>query len=169
MHGNSTATEKAEQRGGRAAAVGNQQSGATGGGGPPRVRTVPLGEASKGVAGTDGFVEVKSAAKAREATGGSAADAGAGSSAASGSADAPQRQPSGVDGGDAHMQVDAREADEGGDEEWPEEDQEATEQELRGYWEAAKELLAYAKRQGYPPEHPVRRNAEQQVAEALAQ
>ncbi len=39
---------------------------------------------------------------------------------------------------------------------------------LRSYWEAAKELLAYAKKQGYAEGHPVRDNAQRQVDAAYA-
>ncbi len=42
------------------------------------------------------------------------------------------------------------------------------EEDLRGYWEAAKDLLAFAKKQGYAEDHPVRRNAQQQVDAAFA-
>ncbi len=54
-------------------------------------------------------------------------------------------------------------------EEQQDEEQAASEEELRGYWDAAKELLAFAKRQGHPEDHPVRRNAQRQVDEAFAE
>ncbi len=65
------------------------------------------------------------------------------------------------------MQVDD-EAEPGGDQDDGAE-QNPSEDELRGYWEAAKELLAFAKRQGHPEDHLVRRNAQRQVDEAFAE
>ncbi len=54
-------------------------------------------------------------------------------------------------------------------EEWQSDVHAASEEELRGYWEDAKELLAFAKRQGHPEDHPVRRSAQRQVDEAFAE
>ncbi len=56
-----------------------------------------------------------------------------------------------------------------GDGDQGEEGQAPTEEDLRGYWEAAKEVLAHTKRQGYDTEHPVRKNAQRQVAETYAE
>ncbi len=159
----------ADRRVGSAPSAGSQPPGATGGEGMPRVKTVALGEASKGAAGADGFVEVKPAVRQRGApiVGGSA-DGADGGGAASGSGDIPRRQPVGEDEGDAQAQQSAQGGEaSGGEEERLEADQGPTEEELRGYWEAAKDLLSFAKKQGYPPEHLVRKNAERQVEEAL--
>ncbi len=130
---------------------------------------VALGEASRGAAGADGFVEVKPAVRQRGApTTGSGAAGNDGGGAAGGSGDAPRPQPVEEDEGDAQAQRGPQEPGTGGgDEEGAEADHGPTEEELRGYWEAAKDLLSFAKKQGYPPEHPVRKNAERQVEEAL--
>ncbi len=140
-----------------------------GGEGPPRARTVALGEASRGAAGADGYVEVRPAARQRDApAAGGGAEGNDVGGAASGGGDAPGPQP--VRGADGKAETQhgqrAPEAD-GGEEEGAEEDHGPTEEELRGYWEAAKDLLSFAKKQGYPPGHPVRKNAERQVDEAL--
>ncbi len=161
LHANSPGEpgKSATPAGARGGAEGGQHQGGLAGGGAPRARTVSWAEARKGAADADGFVRVQPPTKFRDVQDG----------AACGSGDVPQDAAEGVTDGDQGM----------GREEWGDwaddgtsqvaEGDEPTEEDLRGFWEAAKEVLAYAKRQGYPPEHPVRRNAQQQVEESLAQ
>ncbi len=172
LQANSAKTETGvEVRGGHTTAEGTQTAGAQGGGGPPRARTIPIGEASKGMPGADGFVAVRAATRPRMHADGAADDSG-GSGAASSSGGTPLHPQSGGGSGGANGppqsdQEQAQETDEGGGCE-QDGDEGPSEEDLRAYWEAAKEALAFTKRQGHPPEHPIRRNAEQQVAETLA-
>ncbi len=165
MHANSTKTGGGpEARGGRAASAGCQSADAQRGADPPRTKTVAIGEASRGAVDSDGFVEVRATARLREAAGGAAAAAGEDGTASGGT---DGRRPAQGSGDDGQGQDHAADHDREGEEE-PAQDQGPSEDDLRGYWEAAKELLAYTKKQGYAPEHPVRRNAELQVANTLA-
>ncbi len=124
----------------------------------PRTRTVSMAEARRGAAEGDGFTRVQAPTRPRDAQG----------DAACGSGDHPHTATGAADD-DQHMEQ-AHWAD------WEEDEGtqgadagEPTEEELKGFWEAAKEVLAYAKRQGYPPEHPVRKNAQRHVDETLAE
>ncbi len=161
MHANSqnAAGKDATPTGTRGGGAGDQQQGGAAGGGAPRTRTVSIAEARKGAADADGFIRAQQPTKPKETLG----------SDACGSGDTPCGDAMDTDEGDqggghdcwADWTEDADEQDgEGG---------EPTEEDLKGYLEAAREVLAYAKRQGYPPEHPVRKNAQRQVEEALAE
>ncbi len=195
MHANSGVTNPvgagAAAQGGRAPA--GQQGMGRSGAGPPRIRSVAMAEASKGPADADGFVTVGAASGLRtmqpcgaaaQGQAGTASGGGEGpraQAAARASAAGPVAteagggtdawgQPMGAgDGGDDHaMRIDDEvEADGGGQADGAE--QLPSEDVLRGYWEAAKELLAFAKRQGHPEDHPVRRSAQRQVDEAYAE
>ncbi len=161
LHANSqcAAGKDATPTGVRGGAEGNQQQGGLAGGGIPRARTVSMAEARKGAADAEGFVHAQPPIKPRETLG----------SAACGSGDTPCNAAMDTDEGDQDMGQEywadwTEDADEQG-----EEGEEPTEEDLKGFWEAAKEVLAYAKRQGYPPEHPVRKNAQRQVEETLAE
>ncbi len=170
MQANSAATSPgARPREGRAAAVGDQQHGDQGGVGPPLRRTIPLAEAGKGTADDDGFIEVRSAGRTREGQGEHTGDRGQGA-AAGGGANSPQRPATQEvgGGGPEGPQTQGGSDDNDGDQQH-ENVQAPTEEDLRGFWEAAKEVLAYARKQGYSEEHPVRRNAQRQVDEALAE
>ncbi len=171
VHANSrSAGAGADRCGGGASSAGGQLSGAAGGEGAPRARTVALGEASRAAAGADGYVEVRSAARQRDApAAGGGADGNGGGTATGGGGDAAKSQPVGGPEGDAEAQRGQVAPGAGGDgEEGAEADHGPTEEELKGYWEAAKDLLSFAKKQGYPPEHPIRQNAERQVDETLS-
>ncbi len=179
----------AAAQGGRAAT--GQQGGGRGGAGPPRIRSVAMADACKGPTDGDGFTTVAAANGQRAANvGGTVPQCQVGT--ASGSGNAPQGQgvprtpaavpasaegggssgtwttsdgPGGGDGDQTMLLDDGTEHGddpEGGTEHYP------SEGELRGYWEAAKEMLAFTKRQGHPEDHPVRRNAQCQVDEAFA-
>ncbi len=161
LHANSQGEtgKGAASAGARGGAEGDQPQGGLAGGGAPRARTVSWAEARKGTADADGFVRVQPPAKSREAHDG----------AACGSADVPQGAAGSAADGDQDMgQGDWADWADDGTSQVAEGD-EPTEEDLKGFWEAAKEVLAYAKRQGYPPEHPVRKNAQRHVEETLAQ
>ncbi len=131
----------------------------TAGGGVPRPRTVPMAEARRGAVEEDGYTRVQAHSR-------------------------PGNSQGNVASGNGGHQSDVTPGDADGDqsmdperwEDWDEDDGDQgheayapSEEELRGYWEAAKEVLAYARRQGYPPEHPVRQNAQRHVDETLAE
>ncbi len=160
-----------EARGGHTAVDGAQLAGAQGGGGPPRAKTVSIGEASRGTPGADGFVAVRAATRPNVHADAATEDNGGGGTASSGDG-GPHHPQGGCGGGgaDAPLRSDQAHAQgtEGDDADGQDDDQGPSEEDLRAYWEAAKDMLAFSKRQGHPPEHPVRRSAEQQVAETLA-
>ncbi len=173
LHSNSVRVDKgAEVRGGHTAAEGVQLAGAQGDGGPPRAKTVSIGEASKGMPGEDGFVAVRAATRPRVHETGATENGGGGGATSSGEGDPHHPQGEGGEGANAPPrggQPQTQGTGEGdADADGQDDDQGPSEEDLRAYWEAAKEMLAFAKRQGHPPEHPVRRGAEQQVAETLA-
>ncbi len=145
--------------GGRTGAEGNQQQEGTASGGAPRARTVSMAEARRGAIEEDGFVRVQALSRPRDAQGEAACDSGGHQCATT---------PGDTDGDQCMDQAQWADWDEGDDAQGFETCA-PTEDELRGFWEAAKEVLAYAKRQGYPPEHPVRKNAQRHVDETLAE
>ncbi len=155
----STVGKDATPTGTREGGAGDQQRGGDTGGGAPWPRTVSNAEARRGAADAEGFIRIQQPPKSKGALGG----------AACGGEDAPSSDAMDADEGDQAGVHDCW-AD------WAEDDdgqdgggEEPTEEDLKGYLEAAREVLAYAKRQGYPPDHPVRRNAQRQVEEALAE
>ncbi len=118
-----------------------------------------MAEARKGTTEEDGFVRVQAPSRPTDAQGVTACGGG----------DLPSTTAMGNTDDDHCMdQTPWAEWEEDADAQG-EEAYEPTEEELKGFWEAAKEVLAYAKRQGYPPEHPVRQNAQNHVDETLAQ
>ncbi len=161
MHANSSATAGGgtAPAGGRAGAAGVQLRDVAAGGGAPRPRTVHMAEARKGAVGEDGFTRVQGPSKADNSLDVPAGDHdGHQDDTAPGDADGDQAM-----GQERWEDWCESDGDQGFEECAP------TEEELRGYWEAAKEVLAYARRQGYPPDHPVRQNAQRHVDETLAQ
>ncbi len=74
---------------------------------------------------------------------------------------------------DDQMDIDNQATREAGDHGGAERDEddgtEPTADDLRGTWEAAKDLLAHIKKQGHPEGHPLRRNAQEQVDKAYAE
>jgi hypothetical protein len=125
-----------------------------------------MADATKGTVGADGFIEVRPPPKPR--LGADACDERPGDAVM---ADAPcEQRGQGPGEGAAHGDYGQGDAEHDQGEHRQEEDAQHTpnEEELRGYWEAAKDLLAFAKKQGYAEDHPVRRNAQQQVDATFA-
>ncbi len=133
------------------------------------VRTVSVAEAGKGKADADGFIRVGATVGQRGRTC-EGTDEGRRGQAAAGAGDDPggagSRNAAAASVEGEHMHVDEA-ADPGGEEQ--EEAQAADVDELRRYWEDAKELLAFAKRQGHAEDHPARRAAQRQVDDAFAE
>ncbi len=165
MHGNSGVAGPALQpREGRVGAGTAHPMGAQ-----AFVRTISVAEAAKGKADADGFIRVGATAGQQGQQGGGTNDGGREHAAAGAGADPGGAGPTGsgaTDVEDGQMYVDDA-ADPGGD--GQEGTHAANVEELRGFWEDAKELLAFAKRQGHPEDHPVRRAAQRQVDEAFAE
>ncbi len=129
---------------------------------------MPISEASKGVSGADGFIEVKPLA--RNQGGQAAQDRGSGQGNAAEGGGGVQHHVDGLaaaSGAAPPQAMDVGDGDEG--DQLPAEELPPSEEDLRGFWEAAKDMLAFTKRQGYPEDHPVRRNAQRHVEETLAE
>ncbi len=161
VHANSqcVAGGGAAPAGGRAGAEGIQQHEGSASGGATRARTVSMADARRGAAEGDGFIRVQAPSRSGDAQAGAACGDGGHQCTAA---------PGDSEGDQCMDQEQWADWDEGGDDQGFEACA-PTEDELKGFWEAAKEVLAYAKRQGYPPEHPVRRNAQSHVDETLAE
>ncbi len=146
--------------------MGEQLQAAPPAGAAAAARTVSVADAAKGMAGADGFIEVKPVVRQKFGT--IAQDQLSGEMGAGGG---PSEQPAQAMGSGAASGSLEREGDDNGldDPQQGEHVQQVpNEEELRGYWEAAKDLLAFAKKQGYSEDHPVRRNAQRQVDMAFA-
>ncbi len=152
--GSSAAGPAPPPRDGRTGAVGEQRQGPPMAGAVQGARTVSVAEAAKGAAEADGFIEVKPMARQRNGADTRGQHPGGGTEG--GAAASGTLEQEGGGGGHAEEQ-------QGDDDQQP-----PNEDVLRSYWEAAKDLLAFAKKQGYPEDHPVRRNAQQQVDAAFA-
>ncbi len=133
------------------------------------MRTISVTDAGKGEVDADGFIRVGASPKHQGQLGGGAKGAERNHAAAGTGTDprgAGQQGLAAADDDEQQVDVDG-DADSGGD---GQEAAQATDvDELRKYWEDAKELLAFAKRQGHPEGHPARRAAQRQVDEAFAE
>ncbi len=151
-------------RGGGAGAGTSQPGGAR-----AHVRTVSVTEAGKGQADAEGFIRVGASAKNQSqqlegAKGAERGQAGVGTGTDTGGAEQQGWAAAGDDGDQVEVDGDADPGDDGHDAA-----QITDVDELRRYWEDAKELLSFAKRQGHPEDHPARRAAQRQVDEAFAE